>query len=110
MNQDEMLRAEVKSPAGETMSSRDFLTLSELAWLTGVTPQVIGELLENELIEPSERAPEPHFTLDILPQVCRAIRLHRGLDISFCSMGLVLDLLKRIEELEQRLKELENRR
>lgn len=106
MNQDEIFQAGANPTVGASIPSRDLLSLTELAWLTGATPQVIGELLEYELIEPCARNPAPCFAVDILPQVCKTVRLHRHLGISFCSMGLVLELLGRIEELERRLEEL----
>ena len=89
-------------PAGESAPSRDLLSLAELAWLAGATPQMISELLEWDLVAPCERDPEPWFAVEILPQVRKAVRLHYDLGISFDSMGLVLDLMTRIEELERR--------
>lgn len=108
MKQDDMFQA-ASRPIEESAPSRDLLSLAELAWLAGVTPQMIGELLEWDLIVPCERDPEPWFAVEILPQVRKAVRLHRHLGVSFCSMGLVLDLLERIEQLEQRLAELARR-
>ncbi len=100
MKQDDMFQA-ASRPAEESVPSRDLLSLAELAWLAGATPQMIGDLLEWDLVAPCERDPEPWFAVEVLPQVCKAVRLHCDLGISFCSMGLVLDLLERIEELEQ---------
>ena len=105
MKQDKMDQTAATRPAEEAAPSRDRLSLTQLAWLAGVTPQMIGDLLEWDLIAPCERDPEPWFAVEILPQVRKAVRLHRHLDVGFCSMGLVLDLLERIEQLEQRLAE-----
>ena len=88
-------------PAEESVPSRNLLNLTELAWLANATPQMISDLLEWDLITPYERDPEPWFAVEVLPQVRKAVRLHRDLGVSFCSMGLVLDLLERIEQLEQ---------
>jgi hypothetical protein len=104
MKQDDMFQA-ANRPAEESVPSRDRLSLAELAWLAGTTPQMIRELLEWDLVAPCERDPEPWFAMEVLPQVRKVVRLHRHLDISFCSMGLVLDLLERIEELDRRLTE-----
>ena len=104
MKQDDMFQA-ASRPAEESVPSRDLLNLVELAWLAGATPQMISDLLEWDLIVPCERDPEPWFAVEVLPQVRKAVRLHRDLGVSFCSMGLVLDLLARIEELERHLAE-----
>ena len=104
MKQDDMFQA-ASRPAEKSAPSRDLLSLAELAWLAGATPQMISELLEWDLVAPCERDPEPCFAVEVLPQVRKAVRLHRDLGVSFCSMGLVLDLLERIEELERRLAE-----
>jgi len=104
MKQDDMFQA-ASRPAGEEAPSGTTLSLAELAWLAGATPQMISELLEWDLVAPCERDPAPWFAVEVLPQVRKAVRLHCDLGVSFCSMGLVLDLLKRIEELEQRLAE-----
>ncbi len=37
-------------------------------------------------------------------QVARVARLHRDLGVSYTAMGLVLDLLDRVDELERRLR------
>ena len=101
MKQDDMFQTPSR-PAEESAPSRDLLSLAELAWLAGATPEMIGDLLEWDLVMPRERDPEPWFAVEVLPQVRKAVRLHRDLGVSFCSMGLVLDLLERIEELENR--------
>lgn len=86
------------------------LTLSELAYLAGINPQLIEQLLAWDILIPSGQDPEPLFPAELLPQVCRIVRLHFGLGIDFPSMPLVLDLLDRIADLEKRLAELESRR
>ena len=101
MKQDDMFQA-ASRPAEESAPSRDLLSLAELAWLAGATPQMISDLLEWDLVAPCERDPEPWFAVEVLPQVRKAVRLHCDLGVSFCSMELVLDLLERIEELERR--------
>jgi chaperone modulatory protein CbpM len=101
MKQDDMFQA-ASRPAEESAPSRDLLSMAELAWLAAATPQMISDLLEWDLVAPCERDPEPWFAVEVLPQVRKVVRLHRDLNVSFCSMGLVLDLLERIEELERR--------
>lgn len=104
MKQEDMFQA-ASRPAEESAPSRDLLSLAELAWLAGATHQMIGDLLEWDLVAPCARDPEPWFAVESLQQVRKAVRLHRDLGVGFCSMGLVLDLLERIEELERHLTE-----
>lgn len=88
--------------------NQNALTLLELACLVGTSRQIIKELLEVELIEPCSREPEILFAVELLPRVRKIVRLHRHLDISLSSMALVLDLLDRIDDLEERLAEMES--
>jgi len=83
------------------------LTLSELAFLSGTTPDVIGELVAADLIGPCATSPELHFKVGVIATVRRILRLHRHLQIDFDSMVVIFDLLERIEDLERRIKDLE---
>lgn len=83
------------------------LTVSELAYLAGTSPEVIEQLLAWDILVPSRTRPEPGFPAELLPQVRRIIRLHAGLGVEWSAMPLILDLLDRIAELEKRLAELE---
>ena len=83
------------------------LTLAELAYLAGTSPQLIEQLLECDIIIPVAKDPEPLFPAELLPLVGRIIRLHFGLGIDFSSIPMVLDLLDRIADLEKRLADME---
>ena len=78
------------------------LTIRELAFLAGTTPRVIERLVSFEIIGPARSEPEPCFATDVLAHVRKAVRMHEQLGVSWSSMGLVLDLLHRIETLESR--------
>lgn len=110
MNADFTIRESMESSLEKAPEERPMLTLSELAYLAGTSPHLVEQLLEWDILIPSAKDPEPLFPADLLPQVCRIIRLHVGLGIDFPSMPLVLDLLDRIAGLEKRLADIESRR
>ena len=78
----------------------DMLTVHDLSCVTGLSERIIQRLIAIEVIEPDERAPEPCFRTEVVVRVRRIRRLHVELGVSWSSMPLVLDLLRRIEELE----------
>ena len=88
--------------------NQNALTLVELAYLAGISRQMIEELLEVDLIEPCVREPDMLFAIELLPRVRKIVRLHLHLDISLSSMALVLDLLDRIDDMEKRVAEMES--
>ena len=76
------------------------MTVHELSCVTGLSERIIQRLMSIEVIEPDERTPEPCFRTEVVVRVRRIRRLHVELGVSWSSMPLVLDLLRRIEELE----------
>lgn len=85
------------------------LTLSELAFLSGTTPDTIRELIDADLVVPRATSPELLFRVETVLAVRRIMRMHRQLDIGFDSMSAVFELLERIEDLERRIGELEKK-
>ena len=103
MSADPPTREYMESPMDQAPDERPVLTLAELAYLAGTTPGVIEQLLEWDSMAPVSREPEPCFSVETLCLVRKLLRLHAGLGIDFPSLPLVLDLLSRIADLEQRL-------
>lgn len=85
-----------------TTGNRDetFLTVREVAFLSGTKPQVISRITRLDLLRPAVDDPEPRFPPSVVPRVRRMLRIHRQLEVGWTSMALVLDLLDRIEELK----------
>jgi len=79
----------------------DMLTVHDLSCITGLSERTLRRLISIEVIEPDERTPEPCFRTEVVVRVRRIRRLHVELGVSWSSMPLVLDLLRRIEELER---------
>jgi hypothetical protein len=85
-------------------SSKDRLTVDELATLTGLGRGIIRRLIALEVIDPDIVEPEPRFRPETVVRVQKIRRLHVELGVSWSSMPLVLDLLDRIDYLEARIK------
>ena len=78
------------------------LTVEELAYCTGTTRVVIRQLVEEDLIQSVAKDGQEVFDSDSFLLIRKMLRLHRHLGIDFQSLGLVMDLLDRIDELEKR--------
>jgi chaperone modulatory protein CbpM len=87
--------------ASETSGS-SLLTVGEVAFLTGASPRLIARIIRLDLVHPAETRPEPRFPVSVVPRVRRMLRMHRQLEVGWTSMALVLELLDRIEKLEDR--------
>jgi|SRR5215510_14636936 len=87
-----------------------FLSLDEVTRLAGIHP-VLGErLMALGLIDPVETTPEPLFEVATVLRIRRILRLHQDLGVNWAGIGLVLDLLAKIEELEREIKQLKQSR
>jgi hypothetical protein len=91
---------------GKDRAYEKVLTMTELAFYVGTSPQTIREMMEVELISPCMLEPEPCFHTDILPTVRRMLRIHQAIGVGMSSLPLVLDLLNRAEQLEDELNHL----
>jgi hypothetical protein len=86
------------------------LTLSELVRLTGIRPMVLQRLASFAVIESyADRGGTLRFPVSELPRLARGIRLRRDLGVGVSSLGLVLDLLERVDALESELGRLKTR-
>ncbi|WP_219470582.1 chaperone modulator CbpM [Nonomuraea rhizosphaerae] len=81
------------------------LGLDSYARITGLHPETIRRLVVLGLLEPVRDARgELCFPLSQVAAAARIRRLHEGLSINYAAIGLVTDLLDRIEELESSLR------
>ena len=96
-------RTESASTEGADERHEKVLTVSELAFYVGVSPQTIREMIEVELISPYIVEQEPLFHTDILPVVRRILRIHRAMGVSVSDLPLIFDLLDRLDKLEDQL-------
>jgi len=97
--------AEFKEQSGDF--TENGLTPHELAFLAGTTAEIIAQLVEMDLINPSQYSKACLFDIETVQTVRKILRMRRHLQISFDSMALIFDLLDRIDALEQQISELE---
>lgn len=78
-----------------------YVTIEQLAALSGASLSILRRIAHMELLARTWVGGTPMYPIQRLSQVRRMLRLHYDLGVSWSSMGLVLRLLDRIEELER---------
>ena len=85
----------------------ELIVWSEFLELTGVTPSLLGELIELGWIEPRKTVQEQYlFRSRDVYRLRRLHRICRDLEINFEGASIIVDLLERVEHLEQKVEEL----
>jgi chaperone modulatory protein CbpM len=80
----------------------DRLGLDTYARLTGVHPELIGRLVALGLLEATrDAAGGLWFETTEVRAMSRIQRLRHGLNLNYAALGVVIDLLDRIEQLER---------
>ncbi len=89
--------------------SRNY-TLTELACRSGLHPELIERFMRLGLIEYSDQSQdgEPLFDSGVLLLIRRIIRLRNELGVNYAGIGVILELMSRLEALEARIRELES--
>jgi MerR family transcriptional regulator, heat shock protein HspR len=88
-----------------------YLTLSEVAYRCGLHPELIERLVDFGLIDYVEQdgRGEILFHADVVPLLRRIVRLRNHLGVNYAGIGVILDLMARIESMENHIRELESR-
>ncbi|HJO93325.1 MAG TPA: chaperone modulator CbpM [Victivallales bacterium] len=81
----------------------EILTIEQAAFITGIKPGIVTILISHDLIETVKDHSVTAIHVKHIPKLKKVIRLHYDLGVGWNSMGLVLDLLNRIEELESHM-------
>jgi DNA-binding transcriptional MerR regulator len=84
-------------------ASKNLLTAEELARLARLHPEMVDRLVEWGLVDPERDRPELLFSEATVPRIWRIMRLRRDLGINWAGIGVVLDLLDKVEELEREI-------
>ncbi|GAA2349212.1 chaperone modulator CbpM [Dactylosporangium salmoneum] len=79
---------------------RPSMTLEAFASAGGVHPLFVTRMVQLGLLEPVAGA----FPDSQLARLARIRRLHATLPLNYAAMGVVLDLLARIDDLEEQLR------
>ncbi|MGI5237738.1 chaperone modulator CbpM [Dactylosporangium sp. CA-139066] len=84
---------------------RESMSLDAFAAAAGVHPQLVMRFVALGLLEPvrGERG-EPLFPGGQLARLARIRRLRAALPLNYAAVGVVLDLLARIDDLEEELR------
>ncbi|MDR3568038.1 MAG: chaperone modulator CbpM [Syntrophobacteraceae bacterium] len=84
-------------------------TTTEVAARAGVHPDLIDRFVRLGLLEFSEGAIAGECTFDpeVVPLIGRILRLRNELGVNYAGVGVILELIARIEALESRVRELE---
>lgn len=88
------------------------LRMGDMAALCGIHPDLIHRFVRLGLVDPIGRdnvRGEWLFSRDAVSVVKKVLRLRNELGINYTGVGLVLELLERIDYLEGRIRELESR-
>ena len=80
--------------------SENLVTAAELARLARLHPEMVDKLVDWGLIDPVKWEPKILFAETTVPRIWRIMRLRRDLGINWSGIGVVLDLLDKIEKLE----------
>lgn len=84
---------------------RPYLSLDEFATAAGLHPDLVIRLVSLGLLEPGRDVHgRRRFSETDLPVAARIVRLHAGLPLNYAAIGVVLDLLDRIDQLEALLR------
>ena len=94
--------------SGVILDERSEVTLDELCQACRVDQSVIMALVEEGIVEPvAGTMRSSRFSGTTLPQVVRALRLQRDLDLNLAGVAFALELIDEIESLRKRLQRLD---
>lgn len=99
-------KRELEQVVGELVHQA-YIDQDELCARLGIGPELVELCLEWEIIQPPQTTSEGMimYSCQALDRLSSGLRLHRDLGINWAGVGIALDLLERIEELESQLKE-----
>jgi DNA-binding transcriptional MerR regulator len=84
-------------------ASEELLSQGELARLARLHPEMVEKLIDWGLIDPVEHEPQLLFHETAVPRIWRIMRLRRDLGINWAGIGVVLELLDKIDQLEREI-------
>jgi len=86
------------------------LTLIELSKATDLSSEILIEIVEEDILEPSGSAPDDWlFSIQTVSVAKKATRLHRDLDIDWPGIALALSLIEEMEQLRRDNQKLKRR-
>ena len=90
---------------GTLIDDDKLFTLADLCRSCGVPAEVINDMIEYGIIEPSgDTAAHWQFAGGCLWRVTTVVRLQRDLEVNLAGAALALDLIEEVRELRQQLR------
>jgi MerR family transcriptional regulator, heat shock protein HspR len=88
-----------------------YCTLTEVAYGSGLHPELIDRFIRLGLIEFVDRTPdgEMFFDAGVIPLLRRIVRLRNELGVNYAGIGVILELMSQVEALEAHIEDLETR-
>jgi DNA-binding transcriptional MerR regulator len=93
-----------------TGSDHPYLRISEVAVRCRIHPSLIHRFVRLGLVDPVDTRETPErwlFESDTVPLIAKIIRLRNELGVNYSGIGVVLELLERINTLENRIRKFE---
>ena len=90
---------------------RRYLRVGEVAVRCRIHPGLVHRFVRLGLVDPIDTRERPErwlFESEAVPLIAKIIRLRNELGINYSGVGVVLELLERINALENRIRELES--
>ncbi len=94
----------------ESTEYSPYCTLNEVAYRLGLHPELIERFLNLGLIETVEHTGSGEMLFDsgVIPIIRRILRLRNDLGVNYAGIGVILELMSRVEALEARIEKLES--
>lgn len=103
-----MSKENIKHVNTEILEEDVTVSLSQLCRMTKLSAEVVIEMIEYGVIEPSGNSDEKwEFTGECIKRVRSAYHLKRDLGLNTAGAALAIDLLEEISELKSRLRHVE---
>jgi len=93
-----------------SLPSSRVLPIDEVARLVDIQPDLVVRLVDWGLIDPVEISPEPYFEVSVVLRIRRILRIHYDLGVNWAGIGVVMDLLAKIDDLEREVARLKAER
>jgi DNA-binding transcriptional MerR regulator len=92
-------------------ASARYLTRSEVAYICGLHPDFVEKLVSLGLVDYAERDSNGDvlFHAEVVSLIRRIMRLRNHLGVNYAGIGVILELMDRIETLEDHIRALEER-
>lgn len=94
-----------------TGENSPYCTLADVAYSSGLHPELIERFIRLGLIEFVDRTSdgEMFFDTGVISLVRRIVRLRNELGVNYAGIGVILELMSQVEMLEARIEELQAR-